>query len=171
MWSQLGSNLGSKFLPKSSQVCSKTDSKLDQHDDRFFVWFWEDSGTVLGHKLLSKLFRNWRNMRTKFFLDIWSVWKHFLVNFPSKLKGRGAIKHWKSFFSLHFGYFGQHVCIKHIHAQWKIQYYSLSKVWNNQHNCSTLDIAQLSTVWVAIFYTSGKTCWRTRRAGQATCCW
>ena len=39
IWSQLGSNLAAKTLPKSTQVGSKIHQKLDQDADQFFDLF------------------------------------------------------------------------------------------------------------------------------------
>ena len=46
-------------------------------------------------------------MLTNFLLEFWSVWVRFLLNFASKLEGRGSQKNWKTIVLKHFCYFGQ----------------------------------------------------------------
>ena len=75
----------------------------------FEVNFWsifDRFGGVLGGSWQPswppRCIKNWIKMLTNFFIDFWSIWGRFFVNFASKLEGRGTNNHSKNYHMIDF---------------------------------------------------------------------
>ena len=110
----LGAMLGTKIDKNRFQERSKRWSFFDWFWGRVLMAFgpnlaptWRPKPSQNRPKLDQKSIKKNVKMLINFLLDSGSLWGRFLVNFASKLEGRGTKKQQKLLFLLYFCYFGQ----------------------------------------------------------------